>query len=228
MIRILLKSKQSSCRGQALVETALVLTLLLMLVGSIIEFAFLMNAYMTIQDAARNAARFSSDSDYEYRDSISRCEDDPTTPAVEVTTQDFYRLTACMARMEMAQARPQVTLTFTSTVDDILVSAFSIAGNDMGITPTVYARHPTSFGETGWSAALEWAGNRHQNSRITSAQIAAKLDRNAPSTGFILVEVIGHYDQKLKLPWITAFLPDPYTLYTFALMPLVSAEPNPD
>lgn len=221
------QSKQRSTRGQALVETALVLTLLLMLVGSIIEFAFLMNAYMTLQDGARNAARFSSDSDYDFRDNNPNCVDNPGTP-VDESTQDFYRLTACLVRMEIAQARPQVTLTFTSTIDDIIISAFAIAGNDMVITPTVWERYPTNFGEQGWSAALDWAGDRNQSSLITREQIISRLDRNAPSTGFVLVEVFGHYDQKLKLPWITAFLPDPYTLYTYALMPLVSAEPNPE
>jgi hypothetical protein len=218
MIRQDSEPTQRTFRGQAVVETALVMTVLLMIVGSIVEFGILLNAYMTLQDAARNAARFSSDSLYDYRDNNPNCNQ----------TKDFYRQTACIARDELAQARPQVTLTFTSTaLDDIIISVFSIAGSEMVLTPTVWARYPTEFGEAGWSAALDAAGARHQSSRITRAQIAQKLDYQAPSTGFILVEVIGHYDQKLKLPWITAFLPDPFTLYTYALMPLVSAEPTP-
>jgi Flp pilus assembly protein TadG len=218
MIRRDSKPRQGTFRGQAVVETALVMTVLLMIVASIVEFGMMLNAYMTLQDAARNAARFSSDSLYDYRDNNPNC----------TQTQDFYRQTACVARDELAQARPQVTLTITTTaIDDIVISAISVAGSELVVTPTVWARYPTEFGEAGWSAALDASGTRHQSSRITTAQIAQKLDYQAPSTGFVLVEVIGHYDQKLKLPWITAFLPDPFTLYTYALMPLVSAEPRP-
>ena len=205
--------------GQAVVETALVLTLLVMIVASIVEFGMMFNAYMALQDAARNTARFSSDSIYTYRDNIHDC----------TWTRDFYRQTACLVEMELAQARPLVTLTLTTTsTDDIILSVFSIAGAEMVVTPTVWARYPLEFGEAGWSYALDREGVRHQSSRISRAQIAQKLDFEAPSTGFILVEIIGHYDHKLKLPWITAFLPDPYTLYTYALMPLVSAEPDVD
>jgi Flp pilus assembly protein TadG len=217
MKRIFRTSRQEASRGQALIETALILTLLIILVGSIIEFGFMLNSYLAIQDAARNAARFSSDSLYDFRDNNHNCE----------TTQDFYRQTACLVNMELAQARPSVTLTLTTaSVDDIIVSAFSIAGSDMVFSPTVFQRYPVIFGELGWSAALDFAGSRHGTSRITRGQIIDRLDSNAPSTGFVLVEVISHYDQKLKLPWITVFLPDPFTLYTYALMPLVSAEPD--
>jgi hypothetical protein len=49
----------------------------------------------------------------------------------------------------------------------------------------------------------------------------------APSTGLVIVELTYTYDQKLKLPWITAFISDPVVLHNYALMPLVSAEPTP-
>jgi hypothetical protein len=219
MLKLSFFHKQGSSRGQAVVETALVLTLLVMIVASIVEFGMMFNAYMALQDAARNAARFSSDSIYSYTDSVKDCNH----------TRDFYRQTACLVQMELVQSRPQVTLTFTSTLtDDIVISVFSIAGSDMVVSPTVWARYPEAYGESGWSWSLDQFGVRHQSSKITRGQIIQKLQNGAPSTGLLLVEVIGHYDQKLKLPWITAFLPDPYPLYTFALMPLVSAEPKQD
>ncbi len=211
------ESERAVYRGQALVETALVLVLLLILIGSIVEFGFMLNSYLAIQDAARNAARFSSDSLYDYRDNVTDCN----------LTHDFYRQTACLVNMELVQARPSVTLTLTTpSTDDVLISAFSIAGTDIVISPTVWARHPSTAGERGWSAAQDFGGIRHQVSRITSQQIINKLDPHAPSTGFILVEIFSHYDQKFKLPWLTPFIPDPVPLYTYALMPLVSAEPD--
>lgn len=218
MIRPSIELKQRSFRGQAVVETALVLTLLVMIVASIAEFGMMFNAYMALQDAARNAARFSSDSIYNFTDTDHNCN----------STRDFYRQTACLAQMELAQSRPQITLTFTTTAtDDIIISAFGIAGGE-AVTPTVWARYPQAYGEAGWSWSLDQFGARHQSSQITRAQIAQKLQFGAPSTGLLLVEIFGHYDQKLKLPWITAFLPDPFPLYTYALMPLSSAEPRQD
>ncbi len=105
MNRLIRKSARRTFHGQAVVETALVLTLLTMIVASIVEFAMMFNAYMAIQDAARNAARFSSDSIYSYRDNVRDCR----------YTRDFYRQTACLVEMELAQSRPQITLTYTST-----------------------------------------------------------------------------------------------------------------
>jgi len=43
----------------------------------------------------------------------------------------------------------------------------------------------------------------------------------------VLVEIYYDYNQVLSLPWITAFVPDPIPVHTYAIMPLVAAEPNP-
>jgi hypothetical protein len=217
------KPSRKHFRGQALVETALVMTLLIIIVASVVEFGFMLNSYLAIQDAARNASRFSSDSLYYFRDDIKRCTEVGGQPA----TEDFYRQTACLVNQELAQARPQITLTLSITDrDDVVISAFSIAGAGLAPTPTVLTRFPNEYGNAGWSESLDWFGYRNQSSIITNDMINSKLDLAAPSTGFISVEIFSHYDQLLKLPWITAFLSDPYPIYTYAIMPLVSADPG--
>jgi len=218
------KSSRSVYQGQSLVETALVMVLLIIILASIVEFGLMLNAYLAVQDAARNAARYSSDYLFSYRDDIRKCRPDEGGGQA---TRDFYRVTGCLVNQELALARPQVTLTLSMTNgDDVVVSALSIAGAGKVPTPTVYARFPGEFGEAGWSESLDWFGHRNQSSLITRDKIENKLDMQAPSTGFVAVEIFSHYDQVLKLPWITAFISDPVPLYVYAIMPLVSAEPD--
>jgi hypothetical protein len=98
-----------------------------------------------------------------------------------------------------------------------------------GISSTVSDRHPIGYGESGWSAALDTSGwgKRNQVSRFSTSDVTSKLYSSAPSTGVLLVEIYYDYSQKLKLPWITAFLKDPVLLHSYVVMPLVSAEPTP-
>lgn len=202
-------------RGQGLIETAIVATLLLIVILTLVEFGFLLNTYLTMQDATRNAARYSSDNLYSLRDSVLDCK----------TTRDFYRQTGCVLNQELVRERPQITLSI-NTGDDIVVSVFSVAGADVSNPPTVKTRFPLEEGENGWSEAKDWLGVRNQVSSFSSSSIQSQLDGAAPSTGFLLVETFFNYYQRLNLPWVQLILPNPFLLHTYALMPLVSAEPK--
>jgi hypothetical protein len=222
-------------RGQGLVETAILFPLLLMVVSGLTEFGFMLNDYLALQDAARNAARFAADGMYNFRDNNYSC-------AAGTGTRDFYRQVACLVNQELAQERPEIIIDLGTGEDDIVISAFSVA-QDYCQSPATYPpvprippnpgascvtmRHPQAEGEAGWSEALDSTGVRNQSSRIPTSDINARLDNAAPSTGFVSVEVFYTYEQKLKLPWITVFLDDPILLHNYALMPLVSAEPTP-
>jgi hypothetical protein len=236
-------TKQQSF-AQGLVEFALVIPVLLVLVSGLIEFGFALIEYMSVQDAVRNAARFASDSAYQTRDSSYNC----------VATRDFYRQTACLLNIELRTDRPLIKMHDNYTTsnfnddlldptrgDEMVISVFSML-EGYGVT----RRFPTEYGELGWSYALDVrAGGmitftevvtptRNEISRFTSTDITNRwkaLDqaagRTTPSTGILLVELHYHYDQKLKAPWITSFVPDPLPIYFYAVMPLVSAEPTP-
>jgi hypothetical protein len=233
--RVARRFKFGHSRGQGLVETALLVPVLLMVLSGLVEFGFFLNDYLALQDAARNAARFSADGQYNFRDSIHSCNSGSGT-------RDFYRQTACLVNQELAQERPEITLDLGTGVDDIVISVFSIAQDYCTAPPSfppvqalppgsgvscVSARHPSEAGEAGWSAAQDATGTRNQSSRFSSAEIDSRLSNMAPSTGLVIVELTYTYDQKLKLPWITAFISDPVVLHNYALMPLVSAEPTP-
>lgn len=200
-----------SQRAQGLVETALLFPVLLIMLSGLLEFGFILNEYLAMQDAARNAARFSADGLFYARDNDYNCN----------RTRDFYRQTACLVNQELAQERPEISLDLGNGHDDIVVSGFSLT-QGVGVT----ARHPFGSGEAGWSHSQDLTGARNQSSTFSSAQISARLDPIAPSTGIVVVELFYDYEHKLNLPWITAFVPNPLLLHNYAIMPLVSAEPT--
>jgi hypothetical protein len=202
--------------GQGLVETALILPVLLIVLTGLLEFGFLLNDYLTIQDAARNAARFASDGLYYSTDSNQDC-------VGSNSTVDFNRQTACLVERELAHERPEITLQY-GTGDDIVVSSFSIVGGAGGGTPTVSARYPDS---DGWSRAHDLGQGNTQVSKFDNDWVISKLNSSAPSTGLVLVEIYFNYEQKLALPWITVFIDNPLLMHNYAIMPLVSAEPTP-
>lgn len=196
-------------RAQSLVETALLLPVLLLLLSGLVEFGFLLNRYLILLDAVRNAARFSSDSLFTAAFPDTAC--DVGTVSYPHFT-DFFGQTACLVLRELGNEQPAVLL--DPARDDVIVSAFSVEAG-VGVT-----RFPPAFGEAGFS----YFGN--EASDFTTADINSMLEPLAPSTGLLLVEIWYHYDQVLRLPWITAFLPDPVPLHLHTVMPLVSAEPT--
>ncbi|MCX6027235.1 MAG: pilus assembly protein [Chloroflexi bacterium] len=196
-------------RAQSLVETALLLPVLLLLLSGLVEFGFLLNRYLILLDAVRNAARFSSDSLYTAAFPDTACD----VGAVSYPHfTDFFGQTACLVLRELGNEQPAVLL--DPARDDVIVSAFSVEAG-VGVT-----RFPPAFGEVGFA----YFGN--EASDFTTADINSMLEPLAPSTGLLLVEIWYHYDQVLRLPWIMAFLPDPVPLHLHTVMPLVSAEPT--
>ncbi len=117
----------------------------------------------------------------------------------------FYENTAIQAENVM---RP-VELDSTNN-DDIVISVFSVAGSDIARFPDV----------DGWSRY----GNHVSN--FTTAEVLALLDVQAPPSGIVLVEIYYNYPQVLELPLFADFL-NPIPVYTYAAMPLSSAEPTP-
>jgi hypothetical protein len=83
----------------------------------------------------------------------------------------------------------------------------------------VISRYPSGSGE--------WSKYGKETSQFATSDLSALIDPGAPNTGVVVVEVFYDYPQKFKLPWITAFVPDPIKVRTLTIMPLVAAEPTP-
>ena len=215
--------KNNHARGQGIVELALLFPVLLILLSGLIEFGFMLNVYLTLMDSARNAARFASDGQYNVGDNDRNC----------ATTTHFYRQTACLVNQELRMEVPVISMNDNGTPDDkrddyldpadnneIVISAFSFTEN-VGIT----ARHPDS---DGWSYAIDLDFTPAYTTAFTTADVNNSLiDIDAPSTGYVLVEIFYNYHHQLGLPWITAFVDNPLVLHAYAFMPLPSAEPTP-
>jgi hypothetical protein len=190
--------------GQSLVEFTIMLPILMMLLSGLIEFGFLLNMYLDVIDAAREAARSAANSD--PNDSL-------------FFNQAFINsrgslFTASDGRINWIPSDPSDC---TAVKGDIVVSAFAFLNN------SILARYPgTDVGR----------GNCPANGYLTKfsdADINAKLDEfSIGNSGAVMVEIYFEYEMVLGLPWITEFVPDPVILHAYTIMPNTYAEPGTD
>jgi hypothetical protein len=223
-------------RGQSFVELMLVISILALLLAGVVEFGFLMNNYFHILDAARESARFSSNSD--------------PFDVNHQTEVVFYYTAAYKALDTMA---PIVLDPTKGDGDDIVISVFSMT--EAGAV----LRFPVN---DGWSLCAhvgdfeswmnsrsvplsadafvpaKWVGCRVRQSRMPTTHDVSRPDLTsfqeiilqtpgAPSAGAILVEVFYNYPELLKLPVFTAFITDPIKVYIYSVMPLPAGAPTP-
>ncbi len=186
-------------RAQSIVELAILLPLLLILVGGLAELGFALAVYMSLQDAAREAARFGADGDPcgggDPRDPDVQCED--LTGFLEPIARRFDQAFAPHALVN-------------TQGDDLVISAFGVR-NDGSLAWRLPKNHPS-----GWSRY----GNRI--SRIQNDDLANWMG-HSPSKGVLVVEVYYHHRHRLGL--FNRLLPDPIPMYAVAWMPLPSADP---
>jgi len=200
------KTHPRSTRGQSLVELAIVLALLLFMVIAIVEYGFMLNQYLNILDAGREAARQASladpfddnnnlDPNFFVRPNLSLPPSSPNNPpGVADLVEDYLK-----------------PLTLDPTRDDIVISFFSVSGGSA-------TRFPDSNG---------WSRYGNSVSQFSTADIEARLNGGAPATGVLLVEIFYNYWQTMNLPIFSNVVPNPIPLYNYAIMPLSAAEPTP-
>jgi hypothetical protein len=219
-------------RGQSFVELMLVISILALLLAGVVEFGFLMNNYFHILDAARESARFSSNSD--------------PFDVNHQTEVGFYYTAAYKALDTMA---PIVLDPTKGDGDDIVISVFSMtqAGAIIRFPPD-----GSGVADYGWSLCAnvgafeswmtnnhlvdpdafvrsKWASCRVRQTRQSTAgfQTVVLQTPDAPSAGAILVEVFYNYPELLKLPVFTMVITDPIKVYIYSVMPLPAGAPTP-
>lgn len=190
-------------KAQSLVEFAITLPILLMLLGGVVEFGFALNYYLSLIDATREAARFYSNEN----------------PFVDVygTADDmtFYADTAAMVR---ASLDPQVInpsyqgrrIPLDPSSDDVIITAFGASSGNVERFPSSGSYHLYN----------------NESPAFSDAAIESLLVSGAPNAGILLVEVHYHYHQVLRLPWLLLFVPDPFIMRAYTIMPLAAAEPD--
>jgi len=196
--------RRKKSRGQSIVEFMVLLPVLIMMLSGLVEFGFMLNYYLDLIDAAREAARFAANDDPLHNDATGLYQD--PNPGFYLRTQ-----TVALQSLNIGSGG-QITLNPAS--DDIVISAYGVIGGN------VTGRFPAGTGE------VSLYSNKN-TSLDTTTDIEAKLDSLAPNTGLVSVEIFYDYHMILGLPWIRAFVPDPVTLYAYSIMPNPHAEPTP-
>jgi hypothetical protein len=114
---------RKSERGQSFVELSLVVIFLMIFVAGIVEFGFMLNNYLNLVDASREAVRYSSDFD-------------PFLPDGSLD-ENFFIETLRLTEEVMAPV-----VVDAAKGDDVVISFFSV-GNG------IYVRYPD---DDGWAA----------------------------------------------------------------------------
>jgi len=218
-------------RGQSLVEFTILLPVLLIMMSGLIEFGFMLNYYLDLIDAAREAARWAAGDDPVHCDpSVAPPGDASCTMAAPPNpwtweNDNFYGRVCGIANQSIdVGSGGQIDL--DPTVDDIVVSAFSVSGG--AVSQRFPPANPPAVqgADTGYSCMRVLGGAGH-DSQFTTAQVQALLNPGAPNTGVVMVEMWYDYHMILGLPWITAFVPNPIRLYAYSVMPNANVEPTP-
>jgi hypothetical protein len=202
--------------GQSLVEVAITFPLLIMLFSGMVEFGFMLNTYLSLIDATRQAARFYSNTNpFTFID-------DKTTPPTITEDPAFYTNVAAMTRqiLEVPGDPYARKVIFNASRDDILVSVLRVKVRDSTNTITAIERFPAG------NSPFRLFGN-HSSAYADDTQITSLMTKNGTTpirAGLLIVEVYYDYEGILKLPWVEAFM-DTITLHASSVMPIVSAKP---
>ena len=191
-------------KGQSLVEIALAFPVLIFLFSGMVEFGFMLNYYLSLLDATREAARFYSNYDPFAADPV------PARNSADwfyIDTSDMVRtfLDPSLVRADY-EGR---SLILDNTMDDVIV--------------TVYGK--SDSGVISWPASGPWHLYNHATSAFSETSIENQMISGSPNAGILVVEVVYSYEQILGLPW-TAFLGEHIMLRAHTVMPLNAAEPN--
>ncbi len=189
-------------KAQSLVEFAITLPILLMLLGGVVEFGFALNYYLSLIDATREAARFYSN-------------ENPFVGAYGTAdNMSFYANTASMVR---ANLDPWVVnpsyqgrrIILDPAMDDVIITAYGTSNGNV-----------TRFPSSG-----SYRLYNNQSPVFSNTAIQSQLVSGAPNAGLLLVEVHYNYHQVLRLPWLLVFVPDPFIMRAYTIMPLAAAQP---
>jgi hypothetical protein len=219
------KRRAQKAKGQSLVEIAIAFPVIIMLLSGLVEFGFMLNYYLSLMDATREAARtFNNFDPFEDGTLLGDCtcsvalcpnEAEEDRNDGDCDRLSFYQGAAGMVLDNLQPKSAQDTsrrIVLNSASDDVVISVFSVG-------PDYILRYPDAN-----SGEYRWFNN--QPSRFSIDDIGDRLVEGAPDTGILLVEVFFDYHQVLALPWLAPFMPNPTMLHAYTVMPLPAAEPQ--
>jgi hypothetical protein len=233
-------------QGQSLLEFAIIVPLLVLFILGAAEITLFIGTYINVIDLTREAARYASVKDYTQAPSPSYTPNCSNLDTSKVN--GFYYDTACIFSPILGS--PSCTDAnfcngFNSTVffkpdqDDILISAFTVANNQVSTHyPSDAAGFPWAWsnydGDTthnnNWKRSCDgtnpneipnpYFDNNKMNAYMTTAnsEITAK--------GFVVVEAYYCYHQVMTVPLVGLLFPNPMKIHVYTIMPLPFADPT--
>lgn len=206
-------NKTNSQSAQSMVEFAIALPILILLLTGMVEFGFMLNTYLSIQDAARTTARRYS--------TINPFNADGTdNPA-------FYQDAALYAVELLAPSGDPQTrqIIIEEGRDNILISLIGVEVDE--------STDPDSIATiTRYSGAefYQLYGATNPPTTFVDDNITAFLTTGGAEpadAGLLIVEIYYGYEGTLNLPWMRPlFSPEnPSMLYVSVVMPTIYAKP---
>lgn len=204
-------------KAQSMVEFAIALPVLLLLLMGMVEFGFMLNTYLSIQDAVRSTARrystinpFNADGtdNLTYYSGAAQNVVDLLAPPSDPTARQII---------------------MDSTRDNILISLIEVKVNETNNPNTVTSitRYPDG------SSYFKFYNATNPATAYSNSAIETNLTANGAeptNAGLLIVEIYYSYEGVINLPFTTPFMSqqNPVMLYASAIMPITYVKPLRD
>jgi hypothetical protein len=222
------QSGKTSNRGQALVEMALILPILLLLFAGLIELGFSFYDYLTVVNAAREGARFAAKMpDYTVEEIV-----EVTNKATQPVLTDFTLKDEWGEDVLDAEGR----LITNPERASVIVSRLSAPVPEDGYSYTynILEGYPSAVGKAALAPAdqvIPIHSSRVTEGRVDSIaqEVEAALQGATfeEDAQFVIVEVVYDHPQVIRLFKIGEIIPDPIPLSSLTLMRVISSVRQP-
>jgi hypothetical protein len=208
----------------------LIVPLVLLVLAGLVEVAFFMFSYLNAVDLTREAARFTSTRDYRQME-VTNPSGLPKSACVDDKLHFYYDAACFFIDPDL---NPYIPITNTE-FSDVTISVFTVLSNtvsdrwpDVG-TPGVSTDNVWSLFNDNWKKDCD--GNTIHSAPTFSNADVEQIIRANPSApknkGIVLIEVFYCYHQVLNLPILSQFIPSPFRVHTYTIMPAPEAIPTP-
>ncbi len=203
--------------GQSLVELAITLPVLILLFSGMVEFGFMLNTYLSLQDAVRAAGRIYSNENHMVKVNGSPVDNLPFyQDAAQAVVDTLMPPDDTAARQVLVD----------ETRDNVLISVITISVDEAPDPDVIDAitRHPANS----QFFKLYPATNPDTTYSDTRIEEYITVNGSVPvDAGLLIIEIYYSYEGVLHLPWTEPFFSEenPAMLYNSTIMPLVAAKP---
>lgn len=205
-------SRQKSL-GQSLVEFGVALPILILLFSGMVEFGFMLNTYLSLQDAVRTAARRYSN-------------ENPLMKVNGVVEDDITFYEGAAQNVVDALDLNAKQIVVDPTRDNVLISVLTVRVDEDADPDAIESitRHPED------AEFFRLYSDTSPNSIYGDVEIADYLTSNNSvpvDMGLLIIEVFYSYEGVLHLPWTEPFFSEanPTMLYNSTIIPLVAVKP---